>query len=142
MTPPLPADDAAADGQTFSITELAREFSATPRAIRFYEDLGLLAPQRVGARRVYSQRDRTRLKLTLRGRRLGFALQEIKQIVTMYDSPEDTVPQLELFLATLAERRRLLEQQQDDIRLTLEEMATHEAHCRQLLAAARRRASA
>ena len=121
---------------TFTISELAQEFEVTPRAIRFYEDMGLLAPGRVGRNRVYSQRDRTRLKLTLRGKRLGFALQEIKQLVTMYDTDSDMAPQLEAFLAALAAHRAQLEQQLDDIRITLEELTLHESRCHQLLAAA------
>ena len=120
----------------FTITELAAEFDITPRAIRFYEDMGLLAPGRAGRNRVYSPRDRTRLKLTLRGKRLGFALQEIRQLVTMFDTDSDTVPQLEAFLAVLAVHRQQLAQQQDDIRVTLDELALHEARCRQLLATA------
>ena len=86
---------------TFTITELAREFDVTPRAIRFYEDHGLLAPTRAGAggrQRVYTQRDRTRLKLTLRGKRLGLTLSEVRELVDMYDSPADTVAWLERFL--------------------------------------------
>lgn len=121
---------------TFTITELAQEFDITARAIRFYEDVGLLAPQRQGRNRVYTQRDRTRLKLTLRGKRLGLSLQEIRQLVEMYDSPSDTAPQLEAFLAVLAEHRQQLEQQREDIDITLAEIAQHEARCRSLLAAA------
>jgi len=96
---PAPAHPAA---RSYTITELALEFDITPRAIRFYEDMGLLAPQRAGRNRVYTQRDRTRLKLTLRGKRLGLSLQEIKPLVDMYDSPADTTPQLQAFLAVLA----------------------------------------
>ena len=118
-----------------SITALAQEFDITPRAIRFYEDMGLLAPQRAGRNRVYAQRDRTRLKLTLRGKRLGLSLQEIKQLVDMYDSPSDTVPQLQAFLQVLAAHRQLLEQQREDLEITLAEIAQHEERCRQLLAA-------
>jgi DNA-binding transcriptional MerR regulator len=119
--------------RTFTITQLAREFDVTPRAIRFYEDMGLLEPARAGRNRVYSQRDRTRLKLTLRGKRLGLSLQEIKQLVDMYDSPSDTAPQLHAFLGVLAEHRRQLEQQREDIEITLAEIAQHEARCRLLL---------
>lgn len=122
-----------------TITELAQEFDITPRAIRFYEDKGLLTPQRAGRNRVYAQRDRTRLKLTLRGKRLGLSLQEIKQLVDMYDSPSDTVPQLQAFLQVLSVHRALLEQQREDIEITLTEIAQHEARCRQLLAAPARR---
>ena len=117
---------------TYTITELAREFDVTPRAIRFYEDMGLLAPTRSGRNRVYSQRDRTRLKLTLRGKRLGFALQEIRQLVTMYD----TAAQLEAFMAVLGAHRQQLAQQLDDIRITLDELTLHEDRCRRLLASA------
>ena len=124
-----------APGAHFTITELAQEFDVTPRAIRFYEDVGLLTPSRAGRNRVYTLRDRTRLKLTLRGKRLGLSLQEIKQLVDMYDSPSDTAQQLTAFMAVLAEHRRLLEQQREDIEITLAEIAQHEARCRSLLAA-------
>jgi len=129
-----PAKSAAA--KTFTITELATEFDVTPRAIRFYEDVGLLEPQRAGRNRVYSQRERTRLKLTLRGKRLGLSLQEIKQLVDMYDSPSDTTPQLEAFLTVLRNHRKQIELQLEDIRVTLEEIAQHEARCERLLEAA------
>jgi DNA-binding transcriptional MerR regulator len=122
---------------TYTITELAQEFDITPRAIRFYEDVGLLEPARAGRNRVYGQRDRTRLKLTLRGKRLGLSLQEIKQLVDMYDSPSDTAPQLQAFLGVLAEHRRQLEQQREDIEITLAEIAQHEARCRMLLGQAK-----
>lgn len=118
-----------------TITQLALEFDITARAIRFYEDMGLLAPQRVGRNRVYTGRDRTRLKLTLRGKRLGLSLQEIKQLVDMYDSPSDTRQQLHAFLAVLAQHRSQLEQQREDLEVTLAEIAQHEARCRTLLRA-------
>ena len=123
--------------RTFTITELATEFDITARAIRFYEDVGLLTPGRAGRNRVYTQRDRTRLKLTLRGKRLGLSLQEIKQLVDMYDSPSDTAQQLAAFMAVLGEHRRQLEQQREDIEITLTEIAQHEARCRSLLGAPR-----
>jgi DNA-binding transcriptional MerR regulator len=122
------------EGKTFTITELAQEFDVTPRAIRFYEDVGLLEPSRAGRNRVYTQRDRTRLKLTLRGKRLGLSLQEVKRLVDMYDSPSDTAQQLQAFMAVLQEHRRQLEQQRDDIQVTLEEIEQHEERCRRLLA--------
>ena len=125
---------AARPGKTFTISELAQEFDVTPRAIRFYEDTGLLQPGRAGRNRVYSQRDRTRLKLTLRGKRLGFTLQEIAQLVSMYDSDSDTAPQLQAILSTLAAHRSALAQQLDDIRVTLDEISQHEARCHALLA--------
>ena len=123
-------------GQTFTITELAAEFDVTPRAIRFYEGVGLLAPARAGRQRVYTHRDRTRLKLTLRGKRLGLSLLEIKELVDMYESPADTAPQLTAFLAVLGAHRRQLEQQREDIEVTLGEIEQHEARCRSLLAGA------
>ena len=125
------AEKAAA--RTFTITELAQEFDITPRAIRFYEDVGLLTPARSGRNRVYTPGDRTRLKLTLRGKRLGLSLGEIKQLVHMYDSDGDTRAQLEAFLGVLKEHRVQLEQQRDDIQVTLEEISQHEDRCRRLL---------
>jgi DNA-binding transcriptional MerR regulator len=123
---------------TFTITELAREFDITARAIRFYEDQGLLAPSREGAggrNRVYTARDRTRLKLTLRGKRLGLTLFEIKSIIDMYESPKDTVAQMNRFLGILAQQRETLEQQREDIEMALAEVTEHEDECRRLLAA-------
>ncbi len=125
--------------RTYSIAELATEFDITPRAIRFYEDVGLLEPARAGRNRVYGQRDRTRLKLTLRGKRLGLTLQEIKQLVDMYDSPADGSAQLNAFLGVLADHRRQLEQQMEDIHITLAEIGQHEARCRELLGGARKK---
>jgi DNA-binding transcriptional MerR regulator len=123
--------------RTYTITELAREFDITPRAIRFYEDQGLLSPKREGAGgrvRVYGTRERTQLKLTLRGKRLGLSLAEIKNLVGMYDSPKDTVAQLNRFLTVLAQHREVLERQREDLEVTLAEIAAHEAECRHLLA--------
>ncbi len=125
---------------TFSISELAREFDVTPRTIRFYEDQGLLAPKRAGAggrQRVYSQRDRTRLKLTLRGKRLGLSLSEIRDLVDMYESPSDTAAQLERFLAVLARHRETLALQLADLQETLAEIEAHEARARTMLEARR-----
>ncbi|MDB5796820.1 MAG: putative transcriptional regulator LiuR of leucine degradation pathway, MerR family [Paucimonas sp.] len=124
---------------TYTITELAREFDITPRAIRFYEDQGLISPRREGTggrTRVYSSRERTRLKLTLRGKRLGLSLSEIKSLVDMYESPKDSAPQLNRFLMVLAQHREALEQQREDIEVTLAELAAHEENCRKLLAEA------
>lgn len=126
----------ASEGKTFSITELSQEFDVTPRAIRFYEDMGLLEPERRGQTRVYHQRDRTRLKLTLRGKRLGLSLAEVKQLVDMYESPSDTRQQLEAFLGMLHAHRSALERQLADLQLTLAEIDQHEARCRRLLAEA------
>jgi len=132
-----PAAAAPKDARTFTITELAQEFDITPRAIRFYEDVGLLTPARAGRNRVYTHRDRTRLKLTLRGKRLGLSLQEVKQLVDMYESPSDTTQQLQAFLGVLQDHRQQLEQQLDDIQVTLAEITQHEDRCRRLLAEAR-----
>ncbi|WP_025916717.1 MerR family DNA-binding transcriptional regulator [Herminiimonas sp. CN] len=122
---------------TYTITELAREFDVTPRAIRFYEDQGLISPAREGAggrSRIYSPRDRTRLKLTLRGKRLGLTLQEIRDLVDMYESPKDTVAQTQHFLDVLTRHRTMLEQQREDIEAALVEITAHEAECRRVLA--------
>lgn len=124
----------------FTISELAREFEVTPRAIRFYEDQGLLSPQRVGAggrQRSYSQRDRTRLKLTLRGKRLGLSLSEIRELVDMYESPSDTAAQLTRFLAVLDRNRDALTQKLLDIQETLAEIDAHRQRARALLEQAR-----
>ena len=130
---PAPAPPTAQP--SFSIGELAREFDLTTRAIRFYEDRGLLAPKRTGRRRVYTARDRTRLKLTLRGKRLGLTLTEVKDLVDMYESPRDTQAQLARFLVVLAAHRAQLEQQLADLQVTLDEVRAHEKEARRLLAA-------
>ncbi|MDR3481522.1 MAG: MerR family DNA-binding transcriptional regulator [Burkholderiaceae bacterium] len=120
----------------YTITELSREFDITPRAIRFYEDQGLISPKREGAggrTRVYNARERTRLKLTLRGKRLGLTLSEIKDLIDMYESPKDTAAQLQRFMAVLARHRETLERQREDIDITLAEIGAHEADCRRLL---------
>lgn len=119
---------------TFTITELAREFDITPRAIRHYEEQGLLFPQREGQQRVYSKRDRTRLRLTLRGKRLGLALTEIKDLIDMYDTAPDYSSQLVKLLGVLAERKAALEQQREDIEAVLAEIETFEHQCRDILA--------
>ena len=124
---------------TYTISDLAKEFDLTTRAIRFYEDMGLLQPQRAGPggrSRVYSPRDRTRLKLTLRAKRLGLSLTEAKDIIDMYDSPRDTGPQLKKFLAVLAAHRQELEEQMADLVANLDEVKTHEKEARTLLAKA------
>lgn len=121
---------------TYSIGDLAREFDLTTRAIRFYEDLGLLQPERsgpAGRSRIYSGRDRTRLKLTLRAKRLGLSLTEAKDIIDMYDSPRDTGAQLQKFLDVLALHRKQLESQMADMQSNLDELKTHEKEARALL---------
>lgn len=121
-------------GETFSITDLAQEFDITTRAIRFYEDQGLLAPARRGQSRIYSPRDRTRLKLILRGKRLGFSLAEVAEIVGLYDNQPGEIGQLDFFLSKIADRRALLNQQQEDIAVTLDELDSVEVRCRERLA--------
>jgi DNA-binding transcriptional MerR regulator len=119
--------------RTYTIGELAREFDLTTRAIRFYEEAGLLSPQRKGRLRVYTQGDRTRLKLTQRGKRLGLSLAEIKELVMMYESPRDTVPQLRRYLEVLAAHRADIESRMADLQATLEEIRAYEAEARGLL---------
>lgn len=117
----------------FSIGELAREFDVTPRTIRFYEDQRLLSPRRSGQRRIYTQRDRTRLKLTLRGRRLGLTLSEIRELIDMYEPGRDQRPQLARFLAVLEAHKAALEQQRTDLEAQLAEIATFEKRVRRQL---------
>ena len=130
---------------SFSISDLAREFDLTTRAIRFYEDLGLLQPQRLGPggrNRVYSARDRTRLKLTLRAKRLGLSLTEAKDIIDMYDSPRDTGLQLKKFLLVLADHRQQIDGQMADLQANLDEVKAHEKEARALLAKSEKKARA
>ena len=115
----------------FSISELAQEFDVTPRAIRFYEDQGLLAPRRDGQRRIYTPRDRTRLKLTLRGKRLGLTLAEIRELIDMYEPGRDDRPQLERFREVLEAHRKSLLQQRADIEAQLAEIQTFEKRVHQ-----------
>ncbi len=118
---------------TWTISDLAKEFDITPRTIRFYEDQGILSPAREGRRRVYVARDRTRLKLALRGKRLGLQLSEIRDLIDMYDGPRDTSPQLKHYLSVLRSQRVMLELQQRDIEETLAEIAQQESQCEALL---------
>ena len=123
--------------QTYTITELAKEFDLTTRAMRFYEDMGLLQPERSGPggrNRVYSARDRTRLKLTLRAKRLGLSLTEAREVIDMYDSPRDTGPQLRKFLTILAQHRQQMEDQLAELQANLDEVRTHEREAKALLA--------
>ena len=122
----------------YSIGELAAEFDVTPRAIRFYESEGLLAPRREGQRRIYTPRDRTRLKLTLRGKRLGLTLSEIRDLIDMYEPGRDERPQLERFLAVLQAHRNALERQREDIEAQLGEIAAFEKRTRKQLGTGKR----
>jgi DNA-binding transcriptional MerR regulator len=125
----------ATERTEFSISELAREFDVTPRAIRFYEDQGLLAPRRDGQRRVYTSRDRTRLRLTLRGKRLGLALSEIRELIDMYEPGRDERPQLARFLSVLEMHKAGLLQQRADIEAQLSEIRAFEKRVRRQLKA-------
>lgn len=118
---------------TFSITDLSREFAITPRTIRFWEDQGILAPQREGSKRVFTRRDRARLKMALRGKRLGLSLAEIKDLIGMYNSTEDETPQLLECLRVMSKRREALEQQREDIEAMLAEIAQFERLCQEEL---------
>ena len=121
---------------SYTISDLAKEFDLTTRAIRFYEDMGLLQPERSGTggrNRVYSARDRARLRLTLRAKRLGLSLSEAKEIIDMYDSPRDTGVQLRKFLDVLAVHRKQLEGQMADLQVTLEEVHEQEKEAHSLL---------
>lgn len=107
---------------TFSISQLAKEFDVTTRTIRYYEDKGLLMPQRDGKHRIYFAKDKVRLKLILRGKRVGFSLDEIKEIIDMYDRPDGQQKQTQLLLERIEERRQQLRQQQQDIELMISEL--------------------
>lgn len=122
---------------TYSIGDLAKEFDLTTRAIRFYEDMGLLEPQREGTggrTRTYSARDRARLKLTLRAKRLGLSLTEAKDIIDLYDSPRDSGAQLRKFLEVLAQHRQHIEAQLAELQANLEEVRLQECEARAQLA--------
>ena len=119
--------------EIYSIGDLAREFDVTHRTIRFYEDRGLLSPKRIGSRRVYSKRDQVRLKLILRGKRLGFSLAEVREMLELNDSAPDERPQLEKFAAALAARREQLERQREEIDEVLGEIRAFERQSKKLL---------
>lgn len=118
---------------TWTISDLSKEFDITPRTIRFYEDHGILNPAREGNKRIYVARDRTRLKLALRGKRLGFTLSAIRELVDMYEGPRDTVPQLKHYLSVLESQRASLEQQRVDLEETLAEIVQQQRQCENLL---------
>ena len=119
--------------ETYGIAELAREFGVTARTIRFYESEGLIAPLRDRQRRIYRPRDRTRLRLILRGRRLGFSLAEIREIVDLYDAAPGEVGQLELLLAKIAGRRAELEAKRADIEASLGDLESVARNCHKRL---------
>lgn len=122
----------------FSITDLAQEMDITTRTIRFYEDRGLLRPARRGQQRVYSRADRTRLKLVLRGKRLGWPLDDIREMIELYDLPDGERMQLSVMLERISQSRHTLLQQREDIELALREFDEIESRCKQQLALADR----
>jgi DNA-binding transcriptional MerR regulator len=118
---------------SYGIAELAREFNVTTRTIRFYEDKQLLSPERQGQRRIYSPRDRVRLRLIMRGKRLGFSLSEIRQMIDLYDDDPSEVAQLKLFLTKIRERQSVLNRQQADIAAIITELDKLESESANLL---------
>lgn len=118
---------------TYSISDLSKEFDITTRSIRFYEDQGLLKPRRRGQTRIYSLKDRVRLKLILRGKRLGFSLAETRRLFELYDADKSSHTQLNTMLALIEEKKTSLQQQMDDIKVVLMELNSAELQCRQAL---------
>lgn len=116
-----------------TIAELSREMNVTARTIRFYEAEGMLSPERQGTQRLYHPRDRVRLKLILRGKRLGFTLAEVREIIDLYDSAPGEIGQLQHFLDKIEERKDVLEQKRKDIDVTLSELRDVEQTCRERL---------
>lgn len=114
---------------TYSISELAHEFDVTPRTIRYYEDEGLLTPLREGQTRIYSHKDKIRLKLTLRGKRLGFSLAEIRELFDMYDTDKSSKNQLNSMIRLIESKRSALHQQLEDIQMVMAELEAAEQRC-------------
>ena len=125
------------DASTWTIAQVADEFAVTHRAIRHYEDLGLISPERRSTARIYYRRDRTRLNLILRGRRLGFPLEEIRTIINLYDEPRGQVSQLRYVLNQINDRRADLERRRRDIEEALKELDDFEQRCHDDLLALR-----
>lgn len=127
-----PADaPAPGEGPSWTIAQVAEDFGITHRTVRHYEELGLISPERRGTQRVYHRRDRTRLALILRGRRLGFPLEEIRTIIDLYDAPRGKRSQLEYVLGQIDDRRADLAQRLRDIEDALAELDTFERRCRE-----------
>jgi DNA-binding transcriptional MerR regulator len=127
----MPAPSATDVRETWTIREVAEDFGVTHRTVRHYEDLGLITPERRGTQRVYHRRDRTRLNLILRGKRLGFPLEEIRTIIDLYDRPRGKASQLEYVLGQIDERRADLEQRRRDLEDALRELDRFETRCRE-----------
>ena len=125
----------ASKAVTYSIGDLAKEFDITTRSIRFYEDQGLISPVRKGQTRIYNQRDKVRLKLILRGKRLGFSLAETGRLFELYDADRTTATQLETMKILVAEKKAELNQQLEDIKIMLLELTNLEDSCQETLAA-------
>ena len=119
--------------RTWTISELAEEFNITPRTLRFYEDHRIVTPIRDGQKRIYTHRDRARLKLALRGKRLGLQLSEICSLIGMYEGPGSTQPQLQSYLTVLTRHKQQLMQQKQDLDQTLAEIDEQEKNCLKLL---------
>jgi DNA-binding transcriptional MerR regulator len=119
----------SSNGREWTIAQIAEEFGVTHRTVRYYEDQGLIAPERRGTQRVFHPRDRVRLALVLRGRRIGFDLEKIRRIVDMYDQSPGEVGQLQFLLDEIAARRSELEQRRADIEQTLAELDEVEERC-------------
>lgn len=119
--------------QTYSIGELAKTFDITPRSIRFYEEQGLILPERNGQTRIYYKKDKVRLKLILRGKRLGFSLAETKTLFNLYDSHQNSQVQLEAMLKMTEQKRSVLRQQLEDIQMLMTELDDVEARCKEEL---------
>jgi DNA-binding transcriptional MerR regulator len=117
----------------YTIGELAKELNITSRSIRFYEESGLLSPQRSGQNRVYDKKDKVRLKLILRGKRLGFSLAETKTLFALYDSHQNSQIQLEAMLTMTTEKRTHMLQQMEDIKALMNELDEVEARCKEEL---------
>jgi DNA-binding transcriptional MerR regulator len=119
----------SASNELYSVTELAEDLGITPRAIRFYETKGLIKPQRAGTTRVYNHRDRARMQLILRGKRLGFTLADIKEYLDIYDIDPSQVKQVRLLLEKVERRIGELEQQREDLETTLIELDEMRQEC-------------
>jgi DNA-binding transcriptional MerR regulator len=117
----------------YNISDFAKEFDVTTRTLRFYETEGLLSPKRVGQKRLYSDKDRVKLKLIIRGKRLGLTLAESKELIGMYDPAGDNLKQLEKLIDKIHERRRILNQQLEDIKVMQMELDEVEARCLQAM---------
>jgi len=118
---------------TYSISDLSKEFDITTRSIRFYEDQGLLKPKRRGQTRVYHLKDKVRLKLILRGKRLGFSLAETRRLFELYDADKNSISQLHTMLELVEDKKTSLQQQMDDIKVVLMELNSAEQQCRAAL---------